>query len=287
MDTSELTDNFFDLVICPFFASPSTQTPEKRLSGDSIADMIDEFNLSDFDLIVSINGRLVEPENWKRVYPNPRTKVLFLLIPQGRGGGKKKSTLSTIVAIAGIALTGNLGPSFAKRLGVSQAMGTAIAGFAVQLTLNALIPPPKQNLSQGQLSLADAPVFSITGSGNQLNPYGAIPKIYGRMRIYPPLASKPYTETIDNEQFLIQVFAVGYDSTDTDLIISDIQIGDTDITEYDDYELIYGTSLQYLDDNQKAIFGADVTETALSLLLTQAGGIHNANHSDKYGSNLF
>ncbi len=271
MDSTGIIENNFDLIICPFFVNPSMEKPQKRISGDSIADLIEEFGLGIFDLIISINGKSVQPEHWKMVFPRSGSRVLIRLLPQG-GGKKKKSTLSLIAGIAGVILTGNLGPSFAKRFGVTQAMGTAIAGFAVQLTLNALIPPPKQNLSQGAISVADSPIFSITGSGNQLNAYGAIPKIYGRMRVYPPLAAKPYTETIDNEQYLIQVFAIGYDTTDNDLILSDIQIGDTDITDYTDYELIYGTSLQYLDDDKKSIFGADVTETSLAILLEQTAG---------------
>ena len=90
--------------------------------------------------------------------------------------------------------------------------------------VNALLPPPKPKL-RDQTAIATSPTYALTGTQNQLAPYQAVPRVYGRHRLYPPLAAYPVTAGQGTTQTLSQLFTLGYGP----LQIEDIRIGDTPI----------------------------------------------------------
>jgi hypothetical protein len=58
-------------------------------------------------------------------------------------------------------------------------------GLLASGAITLIFPPPSlPKLKSG--TGGDEPVFSITGSRNQVNKYGAITRVYGRHRIFPP-----------------------------------------------------------------------------------------------------
>src|SRR6185503_12616400 len=83
---------------------------------------------------------------------------------------------------------------------------------------------------------ASDPVFSTSGQRNSIRLGEPIEVNYGRNRIYPSLASRPFFRYIDNDQFQHSLFCIGQGTYE----IHNIQVGDTDINDYQEvqYELL-------------------------------------------------
>lgn len=99
-----------------------------------------------------------------------------------------------------------------------------VAAIAVSL----LMPMPPR---PGEGPESD-PVFSNNGKGNTIRLGEPIEVCYGRNRIYPSLASRPFYRYIDNDQFQHSLFCLGQGQFD----IEAIQIGDTSIDSYEEVE---------------------------------------------------
>ena len=113
----------------------------------------------------------------------------------------------------------------------------------------------------------------MTGVSNRLIPYGIIPRIYGKRKVFPIVVGKPYTEVVGNDQYLRIMFCVGIG----DYNISQLQIGDTSINEFTDVQIytkagVVGayTGLQIV--NPTLLYGREVSELSLSVVLTQPSG---------------
>jgi len=80
------------------------------------------------------------------------------------------------------------------------------------------------------------PVFSTSGQRNSIRLGEPIEVNYGRNRIYPSLASRPFFRYVDNDQFQHSLFCIGQGTYE----IHNIQVGDTDINDYQEveYELL-------------------------------------------------
>lgn len=180
---------------------------------------------------------------WARIKPKPSTLLHVCVMPAGGGGNGGKNPLVAIatlaIAVAAMAFGGPLGTALFNSVGASAlgatAIGTttlaAITGSAVisltgMLLLSALVKPP--NASDGQ----SAPRFSIMGSSNRANPYGLIPRVFGKTKVYPQLAAQPYTETVGDDQYLRMLLLVGHGP----LKISDIRIGETPLASFQNVE---------------------------------------------------
>ncbi|MBE0598441.1 MAG: hypothetical protein IH614_14335, partial [Desulfuromonadales bacterium] len=218
---------------------------------------------------VWVEGQYVPPERWRRAYPKAGARVVIRVVPQGgEGGGKNtlRMVLMIVVAVVAAWVSGGAGGAAIFAKGGALAGYAGVAGVAVgvvgALAINALIPPPTPKLpGGGGLSLDRA--HAITGTRNQLVPYGVIPKIYGRHRLYPPLGALPYTEAMGGEQFYRMLFVVGYGP----LAVSELKIGETPIDQYQgvEIEIREGTAA----DEPLTLFSESVYEEGLSVLLEQ------------------
>lgn len=83
----------------------------------------------------------------------------------------------------------------------------------------------------GELPASD-PVFSTRGQQNTIRLGEPIEVCYGRNRIYPSLATRPFFQYVDNDQFQYSVFCLGQGHFE----IHDIFIGDTPIDDFDEVE---------------------------------------------------
>jgi hypothetical protein len=188
---------------------------------------------------VSIDGRFVESALWEYTITRAGQSVVMRCIPgTGGGGGGGKSTMQ-IVAMLGVVALAFAAPWAAMAIGAALGAGassvvffsgiagtllTAGVGIGGMLAVNALIPPPRPQLPElSGNSGSTSPTLSLTGSSNAFVPYGPIPRIYGRHRIFPPLVARPFTEIKGNKQFLRLVFCCGYGP----LELSDLKIGET------------------------------------------------------------
>lgn len=193
--------------------------------------------------LVAADGAEAEvPEAaWPRVRPRAGVTVLIRVVPRGgRGGGGGKDILRVVLAIAVVVAAtvlggpAGLGGLISGATGIGAATANALGSLAITmagtLALNALIPPPKPNLSalsQSRLSL------TLTGVANQATPFGPVPRIYGRVRVFPPLAARTISEAEGENQFLRALFDFGYGPLD----ISEIRIGTVPIEQFDGVEM--------------------------------------------------
>lgn len=76
------------------------------------------------------------------------------------------------------------------------------------------------------------PVYSTRGKFNTIRLGEPIEVCYGRNRIYPSLASRPFYRYIDNDQYQYALFCLGQGEYD----IEAVQIGDTPVEDFDEIE---------------------------------------------------
>lgn len=87
-------------------------------------------------------------------------------------------------------------------VGAGTFYGNLAAGATMiggSLLVNQLIPLPQPSMPTAAKA---ANAHAISGASNQARPYGAVPRVYGKHRIYPPFAAKPYVLTVGGEQYI-------------------------------------------------------------------------------------
>lgn len=121
-------------------------------------------------------------------------------------------------------------------MGLTATQG-AVLMVAGTMLVNALIPPPKPNAADAASALATpSPTYNLQAQGNLARLEQAIPVQYGRLCVFPDLASLPYAEYAGNEQYLYQLMCIGYGEYE----IEAVRIDDTPVTAFDEiaYEII-------------------------------------------------
>lgn len=220
---------------------------------------------------VYVDGSYIPRDFWDAVRPKPGRTVTVRVIPMGGGGGGGggSKVLRTVLMIAVVAAAAWIGGGGLVAAGWAEAGGTfaaggfgaAVGGAAVSmagmLLVNALVPPP---MPKSAALTAAEDVYGITGSQNAYNPYGTVPRVYGRKRVYPVKAAKDFAETIGNDQYLNVLFDFGYGP----LALSDLRIGDTPLDRFKEVEI--ETRQGFPNDapitlyrNQNDYFGVNVT----------------------------
>ena len=216
--------------------------------------------------------------------PIPGDTIGVRVLPSGGGGGGK-SPVRMILMIAVIVVAAYagavLGPMLAQGMfgmaatnaagiaAVSAGLSSAV-GMVGSMIVNAIAPPPMPKTASlgGGGNEATNPTYSLTGSSNKANRYGAVPQmIGGKYRIYPPHAAEPYTELAGDDTYLRQRFAM-YGP----MKISDMRIGDTPLDQFEDVEIqvIEG----WTTDTVPTLYadGQDIHQESLSIDLRQDSG---------------
>ncbi len=200
---------------------------------------------------------LVDRACWSCVRPKQGVTIVIRVIA---GKDALKTVLSIAITAAAVTLGGAWGPTVAGWLGVSEAVGVAITTTVLSvvggLLLNALIPPIRPDTSRRN-------TYTVQGWRNELRPDGAVPVLFGRMRVAPPFAAAPYTEVNGAEQYIRSIFCVGEGPIDID----DIRIGETSIGDYSDVEVEVFNGLP--DDLPSQIYPRQVFEEQIGAELTR------------------
>ncbi len=245
--------------------SPLRQQREHlRVSaGLSIAEIVDFCEIEPSRLYITINGHSIEFKNWARVRVKAGAVVSIVRVP---GKGMLRSLLSAVVAIAAAIFAPYLLGFVAPAL-VGTAAGAAVTGLigagltiAGSLAINALFPVAKP---QQQAADNTTTLYSIGGGQNENQQYGAVPEIFGTHRISPPYAAGSYTEIVGDDQYLRQLFVVGYGPVS----VSDIQIAETPISKYE------GATVEVIANHltqSPTLYTKPVYEEAVSVLLDYA-----------------
>ena len=124
--------------------------------------------------------------------------------------------------------------------------GAALIGTGISMALggtimmNVDVPKPEDRGKPEQNP-------SIRGAKNQARPYGRIPVLFGKHRIYPDLAANQYTEIKGSQQYFIQLFCGGYKDYTIDR--DSFKLGDIPLIDFSQTK----DMMQILTDRDPAI----------------------------------
>lgn len=247
-----------------FTAPARLELPE----GGTIADMVVAGGLDPDGPGVRawVGDREIPREHWAMVRPRAGRRVVIAVVPEGSG----KDFARILLVIAVIVAAVYFGPMIATGLGFTAtgsaaAISSALVGLAGTLAVNALIPPPKPELS-GAGDGASTRSPTITGARNEVRAYAPVPAIFGTHRVTPPYGALPYTEIIGDDQFLRLLFVVGYGPLD----LSDLRIGETSLDEFDGVEVEIRNGVE--GEGPTSIYPGIVNEDGASVLVKQSDG---------------
>lgn len=219
--------------------------------------------------VVTINGETIPQNLWPMIKPKQAALVGIVVVPQG---GKKKNPFSMVLNIAlmvaapyAVSAMGfaSLGLT-ANTLTFAGRMVAGAISMVGSLAVGALMGAPKQ--SRVDSNPAESPTQFIEGAGNAINPYGVVPWVLGRCRMFPPQAAQPYTETSANRQYARQLFTWGFGS----VVLEDIRIGETPIERYSGVSIAHRLNADL--NLGTSLYTRDVFTEGLSILLSKSTG---------------
>lgn len=147
-------------------------------------------------------------DNWRLVRPNPGHIVSIRVVPQDSGGGKNPLRTFLMIAVVAVSIVfpylAPLSYGLTAAAGGLTALGAAVSagiGIVGSLLINALVPPPRQDL--GGLSGLDRSASpTLTGARNQPQPFGVVAGLLGRFKQTPASGARTYTELVGDDQYL-------------------------------------------------------------------------------------
>lgn len=257
----------------PFKLAREVLRPEVGLSLEQILILAQPDPALRHLALIDIEGHPVPKALWGRVRPKAGA-VVTLRCQLGRGGGGGgKNPLRTVLSLALMVATPGLGAALGSSIfGSFGALGGMLGKGLVSLiggaVIGAIAPTPKPKLND--LSPAqnrDSATLYIEGARNQKKPFGPVPVVLGRHRMFPPMAADTYTETVSDAQFVRQAFCWGYGRVE----VSDLKIGDTALSAFTDVET------QFIDGSNTTapeftLYPNDVQQDNYSILLSHAAG---------------
>jgi len=214
----------------------------------TVADWIEAQELKEFPLptVCLINGKPLMRSEWPTYQLTENDIAVFVSLPGGGGGGGS-NPLRVVLSIAVMVLAPyaaagimGYGTTAAGIAAAQAAMGTVgfglmAAGVSVvgSYLVNALVPLPNPSVPSAQNGIAPSPTYSLQSQGNFARLLQPVPVIYGRHLVYPDLGATPYTEYVDNEQYLHQLLVIGQGEYD----VETIRIEDTPIQSFSEVQV--------------------------------------------------
>lgn len=219
---------------------------------------------------VQIGDVLIPKEKWNLVRLKKNAPIKLLVVPQGGGGGGK-NILRTIAMIAVVVVAAYYAPTVAGYMGITSAGGVAAvsAGLALvgTLALNAVFPPPKIDTpSLSGSGISSDPTFGFSQTRNTTKPYSNVPRVYGRNKVVPNYAAKPFIESNGSQQWMYLLFDFGHGP----LQLEDLKIGENALSTYTG--LTYAIHPSFVAGDSLSIYNKDVEQEGYSLKL--ANGIY-------------
>ncbi len=131
--------------------------------------------------------------------------------------------------------------------------------------VNALMPLPTNALSQAAGDSASTN-YSLSGSNNRARRYEPLPLVIGTHRMFPDAACASYTLFEGDDQYLYAAYNFGFG----DLQITDLRIGDTPLTDYQDVtsSFLIGGMPNLVHGNVNTQDGGALTHAAGPILKT-------------------
>lgn len=224
------TANSFKVIAAPHpFEQRHIETfyPHGMTLQEVIEDLQPDPGLREF-VAVFIGPHYIEPELYGKVRPNAGVEVYI----------RATTGVSAVVAVIA-AVAAEAAVTYLALTGFMATVVGALISTAITMVGNMLFAPsaPKQDLtnltgSSGG-SPTESPTFSLTGARNAMRRFSVVPRVLGKHKFVPPYGAAPYTEVVGDDQYLRLLVVWGYGP----LRITEIKIGDTDITSFEGVEV--------------------------------------------------
>lgn len=180
-------------------------------------------------LVVRLQGHVIIRGTWHRV--RPRSGTFLEAVPLPAGGETMRTVLMIAIVAAAMAAGGwiAMGPLGLAAGGMGFAFASSAIGGALtmggMLALNALIPPPQEQMKERSDS---SPTYGIEGASNSARLNAPIPMVLGVHRIVPDLAA-PWVTLLDgDDEYLYGLLSWGFGPA----TVTEIRIGDTPIENF-------------------------------------------------------
>lgn len=250
-------------------------------------------------LQVTINGTFIPVKYWNYTTPNHGATVRIVLVPAGGGFGEFLK-VAAVVAIT-ITVSAYAGPAFGPWVAAALTAGASIGS---SLILNSIFPPPGAGGLPGLSydSNSRKSINVVTSQSNRADPYGPCIKPYGKNRVYPRVASAPFSFFNANDSFLVTVYDFGIG----DYLINEetLKIGETSISEFegvsynivrnfnDDDFLYYvndvfsdGLGITYDSDNDSAVRTTQVNTDFFQIDIVFPSGLAGIDGAGNFVTN--
>lgn len=196
-------------------------------------------------------------------------EVILRILPHGeREEGMEKDGgtlfLGMLAMVAGAIINIAVGWT-----GVGAYIGTALFAVGAEMFFGELINPSK-------VSDTDSSTKNITqknqirGGRNQVNKNGIVGVLFGEHLVVPNFAAPPYTSVESDEQYLHEMFVIGYNNVDVD--VDTIKIGETPISVYNDPVTQVETSIQSSGAAFNTLYPYRVSEDQPNIKITASDG---------------
>ena len=251
-----------ELIVRPHLLSARDTERVEVPEGSTLGEMVRAFHWApgtDDHVCALINGRIVPREWWEHVRPKPGAEVLCALALRGGRQGNKQA-LQIIATIVLVVVANAYGAQVAAGMNGAITAAQATAGITLigNLALGALFKPPPIHVNQNMGDTSNT--YTFQGQSNAVKPYGVIPRILGKHRVYPDVVGSPYTSLNGKDQYITAVYCFGYGPVN----LTDIKIGE-DLIQLYNPELV--THRMFKAGDLLQIYTSDVVQDQLALTL--------------------
>lgn len=219
-------------------------------------------------IVIQIGEDFIPKEAWHLVRLKKNAPVRILVVPQGGGGGG--GILKVVAMVAIVIAAVYFAPIVAGYIGVTSAAGIAAVGAGLSmigtLAISALFPPPQIDSPSTQSSTsvtAENPTFGFSSTKNTTKPYSPVSRVYGKNKVTPAYAAKPFIQSSGDQQWLYLLFDFGYGP----LNLTDLKIGQNGIDTYNDVSYLIHPS--FVAGDSLTYYNKDVEQDSYSLKLAQ------------------
>ncbi|CAB4122667.1 hypothetical protein UFOVP36_76, partial [uncultured Caudovirales phage] len=163
-------------------------------------------------LRVWIDDVEIPAAHWSEIVPRSGQTLYVRVVPQKSGKDVFRAVAMIVIAVAAVyfapmAFGLEAGASLAT-MTLTQQIGVALVAAGISaianLALNALIPPPGlKNNGQDER-------YHLTGTSNQFSPYANVPRVFGKRRLFPLMAARPYSEIQGDDEYIRIALVIGW-----------------------------------------------------------------------------
>lgn len=240
---------------------------------------------------IDVNGAPVPRAEWGTRLLRPGDLASLHIPVRGGGGSGGKNPLGTLLSLAvvvaaayltygasaGVGWAGGLAGS----LGVSK--GVVVAGIAglsmvAMWGVSALFPPAVAKLGSASGSLSAEKTWAISGTQNQVDPYGPIPVVLGKVRFAHRMATRGYT-LLQGQTVIARILYVVMGRNK----VTDQRVGDTPLAQVTGARTVVHENWQ----GEPLELVENVFESSFDASLTYSGGeVTKTGQADATGCSL-